>query len=96
MAQGEERPFLLDYSLKTSILQTSAHSLGGEGFIGDVSECSGDILGGFRFLGGDKVDSMSNIGWGEFAGAPTSGLDKARTMFGVNPRDGRGVNTSFD
>jgi len=49
---------------------------GREWLVDDVFECSGDLNSIFSLPGGDEMDGMAGIGWGELGRTTTQGLLK--------------------
>ena len=71
-----------------------ADCIGGERFVDDVGKSFGHLDRILCLSRGNKMDGVSNIGRGKFRWAATRGLLKLRTLFGVEPGDGRDMNRS--
>ena len=67
---------------------------GGEGLVGDSFKWFGNLNCIFCLSSGDKMDSMIDISGIKLCWMITRWLVKLKTLFGVEPGDGRGMNTS--
>ena len=72
----------------------SLNCSGGEGLVCDSSERFGDLNYIFCLSSGNKMNSMVDIGRGKLCWTTMRWLVKLKTLFGVEPEDGRGMNTS--
>ena len=61
----------------------------GKGLVGDIAKGFGHLDCIFCLSSGDKMDSMTFVGWGKVLWTTTSGLLKLRTLFGAESEDGR-------
>jgi len=87
MPLGEEGLFLLGYSLQTSCLEVTAHSLGRERLVGDIPKGFGNIHSSVSLLRADKALCMANVGWGKLRRTTITRLKKVRMMFRAKLRD---------
>ena len=94
MLGREQRVFLLDHSLHSSLFEMEANFAWGEGLVDDISEYLGHLDCIFCPLSCDEINGMANIGRRKFGWTSTSGLLKLRTLFGAKSEDGECMNTS--
>ena len=94
MVLGEKRPFSLHHSLHPSLAQVSADCFSREGFLNDILKVFGDLNSIFSFLGGDKVNNMAGVGWGELGGMAPNRFLKGGTVLRAKAGYGAGVDTS--